>query len=216
MAVWLKSLFPKYTVAYASPDQDRQALVRMASKDSGHTVESVGIPGLTIYRTACPRWKGVGSTAQASDGYTGGRTNSTYDVARMVRVRPVYTVKAWTRRLEDRDGIERVLAFAENYKTVKIIVPVGNGNTIGTDSPIEAGDPTYQHVPDAETGVPIWYGLQLEYQTSSAWLQTHQDPMINEILMSFEFMTTGTPIPDSVFELITVSMGSMPGVPHIS
>lgn len=211
MAVWVKQLFPKYTVAYAPPEQDRQALALETEN------KSAGLPGITVYRTSCPKWIDAYNSAQPIDGVRIGRDmprGNKYEQAGVVPVRPVYTVKAWTDRLLDRDHVERTFSFATEWKTINYKILTEQGGSIGSSTPLSISDPSYQHIPDANTGSPLLYCVQYDIVTNSSWMQTFQIPAIEQLLLSFEFMGYGE-VPTSVFDRVKVEFGT-PESPRIT
>ena len=210
MVVWLRGMFPTLTVTYAPIEQSRQALARETQN------QSVGIPGISIYRTACPKWKSAHTLVQAQEGFKSLTENPnnlgqnrTIDKVQLVRVMAEYTMKAWTMNVQDRDSVERTLAFSDVFKTITYQVKGLNQNNdsynISGSAAFEGEDPTYdQSNVDEKTGRVIWYGLEKRFQVSTAWMNTHQEPAILSILTQFQPLFEGQVVDSSLFENITV------------
>ena len=206
MVAWMRSLFPTFTVTYAPIENARQALVRAQDH------KNVGIPGICIYRTACPKEQGSNSIPQAKEGffYQGLTEDPTkFNKMQIVRVVAEYTLNTITLRDSDRDLVERTLMFNDAFTTLNFTIKgkttAGDNYNISSTAPLQQFEPSYnQEQVDTKTGRISWYSLEKKFEIHTGWIKTHQDPAIQSILVQFKSLFEGCEVTDEMCENITI------------
>lgn len=213
VAAYIKSLFLTHTVVMAPSDLSRQALARFNQN------ENVGIPGIAVWRIAAPKHKGYHSVPQAFEGFLGVNGPQKYDTVKFVRVKPEYSIAAWTRHLSDRDKIERILWFSDTdtYNTINVTLKgIKDQDDIPHDFTInlafEQNDPEYRQIPDEQSGKIIWYGLEKTLTVTSQWMQTDLVSRVDEILVDFQ-LSNGDPIDPIIYsEVLKINSNFPPPI----
>lgn len=188
-------------VYWGPPEASRQSLA------IGEKHSSVGVPGVSIFRTGiAPDGQRYNQPAAAQYGHPVVRSSDNKTENRFLTIPVVaeYTAVGWSRALSDVNAIEREMWFSTRYKVLDSNIP--------TDEPdnyrrwfISVSPPTYQQNIQESSGQIIWYSVSQRYLVYSEWIHTTNLPLVNEIIINiYDQVTSGEPIDQDLLNTITV------------
>ena len=176
---------PAIPVVLAPPESSRQALAAEMEQ------ANVGIPGISIFRTACTfdpsrfnqsaAWNQRGF--QFADNTDGKTTNQLLKMPVIAH----YTAVAWARDLSTISFMERILTFLRIYNPVTITINTSSPSISNSfDFQLEDTDPLYSRNTKKETGEILWYNFSKDFMVPTNWVLTSSQDLILSITVSFK------------------------------
>lgn len=213
MAAYLSQMFNSFVV-WGPPDLARKYLARK-SQERGRN--DIGLPGMTVFRTACPRYADVDfSQTIGALGLPAGKTNAgDFAISKIIRVQPEYTVQIWTADMSDRNMIERELQFFPIGHPVDVTIRCQNYEGEKVEVPLKFAcelmdDPTYQYEEDKETGILNYFGLQTKFYVDSFWHKSDLILRIEEIDILYQSALNTDPVTYQELDFVQILPGSFP------
>lgn len=193
---FIRTIIPQaYTVIWWPPESSRQGLAQSTSQ------ESIGLPGVTVFRTACRRYDEGFTRPQAGLGYNlGERVEHTKNLAQMHVVRATYTSMAWAKDLSDLNTIEREFWYADIYKALSYTIQE-HVMKFGIWS--EGMD--YGRVIQEKSGKVLWYNFTKTFSVDTFWTKSKDLPTAEEINVIYKHVTGGNPVVKVVLESFVIS-----------